>query len=179
MEEAVLRLNYDECETLLGRIYYALTEKGVCFLSWSPTGWQDFYGSLENEYFPEVETGNKITSEFTAEINSFFKGELKEFSYSIDLLNISPFKKKVLETAYSIPYGQVRSYGELAMESGYPNAYRAVGSTMRANRISLIVPCHRVVKSDGYIGGFGGRQDLKRQLLELEGIKVDKNFRYR
>ncbi|MCP4727932.1 MAG: MGMT family protein, partial [bacterium] len=50
---------------------------------------------------------------------------------------------------------------------------------MRANRISLVVPCHRVVKSDGYIGEFGGRQDLKRQLLELEGVKVDKNFRYR
>jgi O-6-methylguanine DNA methyltransferase len=119
-----------------------------------------------------------MTMEFAAELKAYFKGDLRKFSFTADLINTSAFQKKVLEATYAIPYGQIRSYGELAMESGYPNAYRAVGSTMKMNPVPLVIPCHRVVKSDGSIGEFGGRKELKKKLLELEGIDVDRDYRY-
>ncbi len=174
----VLSISFDELETILGKIQFALTDRGICFLSWRQTGWQDFYLSLEGEFIPEVETGNEAAKDFAAELGSYLNGDIKVFTCDTDLINVSTFQKKILETTRSIPFGQVRSYGELAMEAGFPNAYRAVGSTMKMNPIPIVIPCHRVVKSDGFIGDFGGRPDLKKILLEMEGVTVDNNYRY-
>ena len=87
---------------------------------------------------------------------------------SIDWDGISPFRRTVLEEAMRIPAGETRSYGWLAQKVGSPRAARAVGRVMATNPLPLVVPCHRVVASDGSLGGYGGGLALKERLLRAE-----------
>ena len=96
----------------------------------------------------------------------------------VQLETYSKFQHAVLTAAQRIPWGTTVSYKKLAHMSGYPQAVRAAARVMRNNRYSLIIPCHRVIKSNGDIGGFGGRQkgktvELKRKLLEREGVSIN------
>jgi methylated-DNA-[protein]-cysteine S-methyltransferase len=88
----------------------------------------------------------------------------------IDLEGLSAFQRDVLHQCRQIPYGKTVTYGELAAKAGYPRAARAVGNCLAANRVPLIIPCHRVVASDGRAGGFSapGGTEMKRRLLALE-----------
>ena len=90
----------------------------------------------------------------------------------IDLDGLPPFRRAVLETLHRIPAGVLISYGKLGAEVGRPGAGRAVGQAVGANPVPVIVPCHRVIASDGSIGGFGGGLDVKRRLLAHEGITI-------
>lgn len=78
--------------------------------------------------------------------------------------------RAVLERTAAIPFGQTRTYGEIAAAAGSPRAFRAAGSALGANPIPIVVPCHRVLRSGGALGGYGGGLDVKRELLELEGV---------
>lgn len=84
-----------------------------------------------------------------------------------------PFQQAVLRAARRIPRGQVRTYGEIAADLGKPGAARAVGNALANNPFPLVVPCHRVVRAGGHLGGYGGGSALKRALLALEGVAVD------
>jgi len=88
---------------------------------------------------------------------------------AIDWEGLPPFHRRVLEATRAIPRGQVRSYADLARLVGRPGAARAVGQAMARNPLAIVVPCHRVVASDGTLGGYGGGLELKRRLLALEG----------
>jgi len=91
------------------------------------------------------------------------------FPDALDLSAATPFQRAVWQATRDIPYGQTRSYGRLAARVGRPRAARAVGQAMAANPWPIIVPCHRVVSSDGRLGGYGGGLDMKERLLLLEG----------
>ena len=91
-----------------------------------------------------------------------------EFDVNLDLSAGTSFQRRVWETALRIPYGTVQSYGWIAGEIDNPNAMRAVGGAMGANPLAIIVPCHRVVRSDGGLGGYAGGLDWKRKLLAME-----------
>ncbi|MFJ2630470.1 methylated-DNA--[protein]-cysteine S-methyltransferase [Streptomyces sp. NPDC087422] len=107
----------------------------------------------------------------TEQMEAYFAGELKEFSLALDWSLITGFNRRVLrELAAGVPYGTVVGYQDLADRVGERGAARAVGTAMGANPIPLVVPCHRVVESDGGIGGFGGGLEIKRTLLALEGV---------
>ncbi len=105
----------------------------------------------------------------------YFHGEAINFSnVQIDFPYGSIFEKNVWLTLRKIPYGEVRSYKWVAENIGKPKAYRAVGNAISKNPILVIIPCHRVIKSNGHIGGFTsiGGVELKRMLLRLEGVKL-------
>jgi len=102
------------------------------------------------------------------EIKEFLNGERKSFSVIPKQLWGTPFQRKAWSATRKIPYGTTISYAELAKLAGNPKAFRAAGSAMAANQIPLIIPCHRVIASDGGLGGFGGDLKLKKALLELE-----------
>ena len=104
-------------------------------------------------------------------VKEYYTGKKIDFTDSrLNLDNYTNFQKKVLQTVKKIPYGEIRSYKEAAEAAGYPRAYRAVGNTMKNNPLPLIVPCHRVIKSDGSLGGFSaeGGIKLKQKMLALE-----------
>ncbi|MBA7542997.1 Methylated-DNA--protein-cysteine methyltransferase [subsurface metagenome] len=104
-------------------------------------------------------------------VKEYFAGKKVDFiDCQLNLDNYTNFQKKVLQIVKEIPYGEIRSYKEAAEAAGYPRAYRAVGNTMRNNPLPLIIPCHRVIKSDGGLGGFSGKEGiaLKRKMIDLE-----------
>ncbi|PKN33516.1 MAG: hypothetical protein CVU61_13035 [Deltaproteobacteria bacterium HGW-Deltaproteobacteria-19] len=97
----------------------------------------------------------------------------------LEMAPLAPFRRLILMETGRIPRGKVRTYGSLAAAAGRPGAARAVGSAMASNPFPLAIPCHRVVRSDGSLGGFGGGLALKRALLEREGILFDGRGRVR
>jgi len=114
---------------------------------------------------------NKGWENLIQKIKDYFTGKKIDFTdYQLNLDNYTNFQKKVLQTVRKIPYGETRSYKEAAEAAGYPRAYRVVGNTMRNNPIPLIIPCHRVIKSNGQLGGFSaeGGIKLKQKMLDLE-----------
>ena len=104
------------------------------------------------------------------QLESYFAGELFDFDLELDLVGTS-FQRNVWAALLTIPYGQTRSYGEIAAQIGSPGAFRAVGLANGHNPIGIIVPCHRVIGSNGSLTGYGGGLDRKRALLALEKMR--------
>ncbi len=114
---------------------------------------------------------NRRWESLIGKVKEYYTGKKVDFTeYQLNLDNYTNFQKEILQTVKKIPYGEIRSYKEEAEAAGYPRAYRAVGNTMRNNPLPLIIPCHRVIKSDGSLGGFSGKEGvaLKKKMIDLE-----------
>ena len=112
-----------------------------------------------------------------AELDSYFRGELRRFTVPLDWSLSGGFNEKVLrELLASVPYGATAGYQDLADRVGEPGAARAVGMAMGSNPLPVVVPCHRIVESGGKLGGFGGGLETKRILLALEGLLPEPLF---
>jgi len=105
---------------------------------------------------------------YIVELEQYFAGKRREFSFPLDLRG-TDFQLACWRALLAIPYGETRSYADIARAVGKPNACRAVGMANNRNPIAIVVPCHRVIASDGTLCGYGGGLDVKRKLLELEG----------
>ncbi len=115
--------------------------------------------------------GSARLAEPIRQLAAYFAGGLRDFSLDLDWSLTSGFNREVLrELATGVPFGTVVGYGDLARRVGQPGAAQAVGAAMGSNPLPVVVPCHRVVESDGGLGGFGGGLETKRQLLALEGV---------
>lgn len=124
--------------------------------------------------FPESRHDPKLLPGLVRSFRTYFQGRPARFDARLDLTRITEFRRRVLEACRNIPRGRTVTYADLARAAGSPHAVRAVGSAMAKNPLPLIVPCHRVVRSDGTLGGFSCPQGvrLKRRLLELEGVRA-------
>ena len=132
--------------------------------------------------FPTAEKEDVDTSgeELCTSILKWFSGRDWRFGSSrLNPARCYSFQKKVLAEACMIPRGKVMAYGALAKQVGFPRAARAVGTALGCNPFPLLIPCHRIVRSDGSLGGFGGGLPMKRKLLEMEGIVFDSRNRVR
>lgn len=105
---------------------------------------------------------------YVRELEEYFAGSRREFSFPLDLRG-TEFQLACWRALLAIPYGETRSYGDIARAVGRPTGFRAVGMANNRNPIAIVVPCHRVIASDGTLCGYGGGLDTKRKLLELEG----------
>ena len=108
----------------------------------------------------------------TQELTEYFAGTRQKFTVPLDLTGVTAFRAAVLRELAKVPYGETTSYAQLARAVGNPNAVRAVGSACATNPLPLFIPCHRVLRSDGQLGGYRGGVETKRFLLRLEGIDV-------
>lgn len=118
-----------------------------------------------------------LLTEAIRQLRAYLGGDRHTFELPLDWSLISGFHRQVLrELATGVPYGSVVGYGDLAGRVGQPGAAQAVGMAMGANPLPVVVPCHRVVESDGGIGGFGGGLETKRKLLALEGVLPEPLF---
>ncbi|MFJ9897919.1 methylated-DNA--[protein]-cysteine S-methyltransferase [Streptomyces sp. NPDC091280] len=118
-----------------------------------------------------------LLAEAIRQFEAYFAGTRRDFDLPLDWSLISGFNRQVLrELAAGVPYGSVVGYGDLAGRVGQPRAAQAVGVAMGSNPLPVVVPCHRVVESDGGIGGFGGGLETKRKLLALEGVLPEPLF---
>ncbi|MEU0336858.1 methylated-DNA--[protein]-cysteine S-methyltransferase [Streptomyces sp. NPDC006193] len=126
---------------------------------------------------PVQDADAPLLAEAIRQMRAYFAGERHDFDLPLDWSLISGFNRQVLrELAVGVPYGTVVGYGELAGRVGQPGGAQAVGAAMGANPLPVVVPCHRVVESDGGIGGFGGGLEIKRRLLALEGVLPEPLF---
>lgn len=154
----------------LGRVEVAATDAGVCAIALPQ--WHDHdlrLGPWEAAGFHAMRTPNAAVQQALAELRAFACGRCLEFSVPLDLRHLPGFTARVLRALLKVPAGQVTTYGKLAAKAGSPGASRAVGGAVGRNPIPIIVPCHRVLASNG-IGGFGLGLDCKRALLALEGV---------
>ncbi|MCT7662118.1 methylated-DNA--[protein]-cysteine S-methyltransferase [Mycobacterium deserti] len=117
------------------------------------------------------EEDDGIFAEAVEQLDAYFAGERIEFELELDLVGTS-FQRRVWEALLTIPYGETRSYGEIARQIGAPTAFRAVGLANGHNPIGIIVPCHRVIGSNGNLTGYGGGIEKKKALLGLERSRV-------
>ncbi|MFJ9540765.1 methylated-DNA--[protein]-cysteine S-methyltransferase [Streptomyces sp. NPDC101225] len=126
---------------------------------------------------PVEAPGSPLLAEAIRQVGSYFSGRRQAFELPLDWSLTSGFNRQVLrELAAGVPYGAVVGYGDLAGRVGQPGAAQAVGTAMGSNPLPVVVPCHRVVESDGGIGGFGGGLETKRKLLALEGVLPEPLF---
>ncbi len=112
-----------------------------------------------------------VVDRLAEKLDRFLRGRTTDFTLeSLDLEVCTPFQRRVLPAEFKVPRGRVTTYGRLARRIGAPGAARAVGNALARNPFPLIIPCHRCVREDGGLGGFRGGLDMKRALLEMEGV---------
>ena len=126
---------------------------------------------MKRETVPRTGAG-AIVRQAEQELREYFAGRRRTFTVKLDLEG-TEFQRKAWQAMRKIPFGETISYGDQARKVGKPKAYRAVGSANGKNPIPIIVPCHRVLASDGSLGGYSLGLSMKRQLLALEGVSVD------
>ena len=120
----------------------------------------------------QVDPRHDLANEIAALLNRYFKGQPIDIPWSVmDLSRFTPAQQSVYRTVATIPYGRTASYGQVARMANLPRAARFVGTTMAKNAYPVFIPCHRVIRSDGSIGKFGGGSELKEKMLALEGWK--------
>jgi len=117
------------------------------------------------------------TQPYLDQIKAYLNQELQVFSLSIDWNPYTDFQRAVLEETLAIPFGETRSYGQVASAIGRPKASRAVGQAEKRNEVPLVIPCHRVIGSDGSLTGYGGKDntDIKADLLAFEKMVLKKS----
>jgi O-6-methylguanine DNA methyltransferase len=114
------------------------------------------------------EDSTRTMRPYIGELEEYFAGKRRQFSFSLDLRG-TDFQRACWRALLAIPYGETRTYADIARAVGKATAFRAVGMANNRNPIAVVVPCHRVIASDGTLCGYGGGLDVKRKLLELEG----------
>ena len=158
---------YTPVETTWGTFMMASTAKGLCQLHFVRNDSAGFFAWLEKKLGTRGELKEHLHRDAAKELREYLQGRRKHFDCPLDLRG-TPFQLKVWEQLRAIPYGETASYGEIAKAVGAPRGARAVGMANHANPVLLMVPCHRVIGSNGALVGFGCGLDLKQKLLELE-----------
>ncbi len=164
----------DTVSSAVGPLVIGATHRGVCLVEFGdrralPTKIK----YLKTKYDCAVVAGrNKFIDSMVGELDAYFEGTLRRFETPLARSG-TPFQRSVWDALLEIPYGQTMSYGELADQLGKPGAQRAVGRANGANRIGIVIPCHRVVQSDGALRGYGGGLWRKQFLLDHERRQVE------
>ena len=153
----------------IGTIRVAATSRGVCKIALGKETAQDFSSWLDRHvgHAPRQPERSGIVALALDQIAEYLGGLRREFDLPLDLVG-TEFQRRVWSAVAGIPYGQTRTYAQVAGAIGKPLAVRAVGAANGANPLPLVVPCHRVLGSDGSLTGYGGGLDVKQKLLELE-----------
>lgn len=151
---------YRYMDSPVGRLLVAGDDGGLCRIRFPKGNRPD----LPESHWVEA---RKPLEEAVLQLEAYFAGKLKIFFLNMRLA-VTPFQKKVLTALQQIPYGETASYGEVAGRIGNPFARRAVGQANARNPIPIVIPCHRVVGSNGTLTGFGGGIEVKQALLDLE-----------
>jgi len=152
----------------VGTLLLIATPKGIVRIAFETENRDDVLGEVAEHVSPRILEAPRRLDPLRRELDRYFAGKLRDFDVPIDWTLTGDFARRVLRRTARIPYGSVASYGEVAMDLGTPRGARAVGNALGSNPIPVVVPCHRVVRTGGAIGGYGGGLPRKRWLLALE-----------
>jgi methylated-DNA-[protein]-cysteine S-methyltransferase len=169
-EEGLLDVAYTSADSPFGPLLLATTPKGLVRVGLPNQDADELLVDLATRVSPRVLEAPARLDEARRELDLYFAGKLTEFDLPLDWQLSKDFRRKVLRAIARIPYGQTRSYTQMATSAGNERAVRAAGTACGTNPIPLVVPCHRVLRSGGALGGYGGGVPMKEELLRLEGV---------
>ena len=152
--------------TPVGDLRLIASDLGLVAVEWANSQ-PDFDSYLLNSDTDAIEL-------YASELREYLEGKRREFTFPINWSIFRPFQKEALQRVFSIPYGETRTYLEIAMEINRPRAYRAVGRANATNPMPIVIPCHRLIGTDGKLHGYGGGEGLKTKewLLKMEGAVI-------
>jgi len=153
-------------QTPVGDLRVIASDLGLVAVEWADS--QPDFDSYLLQSDPEA------IGPYAAELREYLEGQRREFTFPINWSIFRQFQKEALERVFQIPYGETRTYAEIAAEIKRPNAYRAVGRANATNPMPLVIPCHRLIGTDGKLHGYGGGEGLKTKewLLKMEGAVI-------
>ena len=165
-------VHYALVDSPVGTLVAAATPRGLATLSY-----EDFHGgvdavldSLANKLSPRMLEAPARLDDVRRELDEYFEGRRRDFDLRIDWSLASEFTRRILKATAAIPFGQTSTYGKVAAQAGNPKASRAAGRALGSNPIPIVVPCHRVVGTNGQLTGYTGGLHRKIALLQIEGI---------
>ncbi len=168
--EGTLDLAYCELDSPVGALLAVASADGLLKLGYPNRPVDEQLEWLAAAVSPRLLEAPARLEPVRRELDEYFAGERRSFDLPLDWRLTTGFVNRVLRETARIPFGETRSYAEMAAGAGSPRAFRAAGSALGANPIPIVVPCHRVLRSGGGLGGYGGGLEVKRRLLELEGV---------
>ena len=169
-DAGLLDLAYAEIDSPLGPLLAVSTPAGLVHLGYPNRPRDAQLELLAERISPRIVEAPGRLDAVRRELDEYFAGRRRDFGLALDWQLTTGFVRAVLERTAAIPFGETRTYGEVAAAAGSPRAFRAAGRALGANPIPIVVPCHRVLRSGGALGGYGGGLDVKRELLTLEGV---------
>jgi len=169
-EEGLLDVAYTSVDSPLGPLVVAATPKGLVRVSYSEfRGEEDVLEELARRVSPRVLEAPARLDPVRRELDEYFEGRRQGFDVPIDWSYLAGFTREVLRATARIGFGEVSTYAGMATEAGSPRAVRAAGNALGANPMPVVVPCHRVLRTGGTLGGYTGGIERKEFLLRLEG----------
>ncbi len=171
--EGLADVSYASVDSPLGTLLVASTRRGLVRVAFPEEGVDPVLEQLSSALSPRiVEAHGRLELE-RRELEEYFLGSRRAFELPLDWSLIGPFARRVLRATVRIPYGGSLSYGQVAARAGSPRGSRAAGNALGSNPIPIVIPCHRVLRAGGALGGYGGGIERKRALLTLEGAIAD------
>lgn len=167
--EGLLDVAYAMADSPFGPLLVAVTPRGLVRVSLPAYDPDETLEELAVRISPRVLEAPARLDDARRQLDRYFEGRLTEFDIPLDWRLSGGFRRKVQRAIARIPYGETRSYTEVAREAGNERAVRAAGTACGSNPIPIVVPCHRVLRSGGALGGYGGGLPMKEALLKLEG----------
>jgi methylated-DNA-[protein]-cysteine S-methyltransferase len=167
-DEGLLDVAYTTVDTRIGSLLLAASPVGLLRVAFAVEGFDTVVAELADSVSPRVLRAPRRLDDAARQVDGYLHGTVSAFDLPLDLRLAHGFRRDVLQHLCTIPYGRTESYTLAARGAGRPAAVRAAASACSHNPIPLVIPCHRVVRSDGSIGAYRGGAALKRELLEME-----------
>lgn len=168
--EGLVDVAYGSVDSPLGKLLVATTPKGLVRISFHFEAEDLVLDELARRVSPRVVKAPRKVAPVARELDEYFGGSRRAFDVPVDWALVGPYARKILRATAAIPFGQVSTYREVARKAGNPAASRAAGNALGSNPIPVVVPCHRVLRTNGGLGGYAGGLDRKELLLRLEGV---------
>jgi methylated-DNA-[protein]-cysteine S-methyltransferase len=170
-EEGLLDVAYTLEDSPVGPLLLASTRRGLVELGFDGDKELDFYlGRLSKKLSPRVLEAPGRLDPVRRELDEYFAGKRQDFDVPLDWSLTHGFTQRILRATAKVPYGEVSTYRQVAGKAGNEKAVRAAGNALGANPIPIVVPCHRILRTGGSLGGYGGGLPRKEFLLKLEGF---------
>jgi methylated-DNA-[protein]-cysteine S-methyltransferase len=170
-ENGLLDVAFRTIDSPLGPLLLAATPLGLVRVAYQREGHDAVLQALASRISPRILAAPRRLDDVARQLDEYFVGRRTAFDVALDRRLSAGFRRTVLDHLAAISYGHTESYAQVAAATGHPGAVRAVGSACATNPLPVVVPCHRVVRSDGSLGGYLGGLEVKRALLELEGTR--------
>jgi methylated-DNA-[protein]-cysteine S-methyltransferase len=168
-ERGLLDVAIGAVDSPVGELLLAVTPKGLAYIGFEEEERDELLARFARQLSPRILEHPAATDEVRRQLDEYFQGQRTRFEVKLDRRLVRGIARDVLAMTAKVPFGRTTTYGAVAQRIGRPRASRAVGNALGSNPIPIVIPCHRVLRAGGDVGGYAGGPERKRSLLRLEG----------